>query len=441
MVSQVVRTAARRLALAGLLLAAGGLSPVRAAEPLWVEGALMPAEVFVQGQAVYSLRLWQDVAIDDVQWTPPRIRLGDVHALGGPERREAVRQGRRYRVVEQRWAIVPFASGAQDIEPAIARGRLVTRGRSFSLQAEPATLTVLPQPADWSGPWLPAAELRLEARDVLPAEVKAEQVFRRAFRVTARGVLPAQLPAPVMQSADFAIHPLPPQLSLQVDRGGLLATREQVFELVARRTGTLVVPAVRLDWWQTGAVPGARRAELPAATLMVLPADHAATTRPAGADAAAARPASVDASLPATASGAATRLHWGLVALPALALALLALGLHWRRRAAWRALARACRQHDPQAAGQALLRWAAGDSPQATLARLAERYPAGPARAAIEALDRRLYGPSGQLGQTATGQRWHGASLLAAMRASGPPPQCTARPATATVPLPPLYPS
>jgi hypothetical protein len=430
---------------AAMLLAGAWLAgPASAADQaarnarLWVEAEIEPASPYVQAQALYTLRLYQAVGVQDVEFHAPRAQLADIRPIDDPQIGEVTRDGRRFRVTARRYAVFPFASGLLALSDGHVTGTVTVPGASppatEALRLDPPATTLdvlaIPPGAD-RGAWLPARRLNIsETWSPDPAEARVGQTLRRTIRIEAEGLDAAQLPVLAPGGEGFAAHPEVPRLDNYVADNWNVAIREQSWLIVPLRAGSLALPALQLPWWDVGA-HRARNAIVPERQLMVAPAQP-----PADASTPAASPSGDTAAPAGTTKPAAaptrphTTLH-SLIAFLPIAAALGAavwLGFSLRRRtAAWRALREACRRGDPLAAQRALLRWAASrwpDSPPRSIGEVADRLPA-PASGALGELDRRVYGPDCS--------PWDGAALLAGIRSAASASKVR------TAALPPLY--
>ena len=435
-----------------VLFVAGALLPpsVSAQEPpvmtaasadLWLEATFEPAEVYVQAQAVYTLRLYQAIDVRELRLEVPAPALGELRQIGEDRVDEATRNGRRYRVTERRFAVFPFASGKFTIPGAHAAGFVAAPsgapgGRApLKLAAPPVALSVLAIPAEAPpGAWLPARELSLvESWAPSPAELRAGETVQRTVRIEAYGVDAAQLPSPDLQTEGFSLHPDPPDFENRFDGEWNVGIREQSWRITPQRSGYLVVPEVRFEWWD--AVAGEPRvATLPAHTISV-PRLAASGSRPAPS------PAALPADSPAPAiiaTAANSRIApppvVALLAALAILVALAPVVSRLRRRdaASLRALRTACRRSDARTARDALLalaakRWSV--EPPRSLGELALRLSDPGARAAIMSLDRHLYGEPGA--------HWDGSGLLAHERTLWKTP--ASRRQSRRNGLPPLY--
>lgn len=368
-----------------LSVALFALPALAAAQDLLLEAEVEPAEVHAQTQAIYRLRFFQGVDVRDLKITGPSAALADFRQIGEERIHEMLRAGRRYRVHERRYAVFPFASGRLEIAGAHAEGRIaVSAGKSADglrlvrLEAAPQTLIVLPVPA---GSGVPARSMQLSETWSMPlsGEARAGGVEQRHIRIEALGVDAGQLPELDFTAPGMTVHAEPARLENHFRADLNVASREQVFNVVALRAGDLVVPELHVRWWDVDAGAPAT-ARLPSRTVHVA-ADASVADRE--------RP------VPLTAPPYLIMLLAGMLGATAV--------LVWRRRislrSAWR-LHRACRSGSPDAVRDGLLAWAAILWPQCappTLGALAEGLDDLAARRALGDLDRLIYGRSGGL--------------------------------------------
>lgn len=348
--------------------------PALAAQDVLIEAELEPAEVHVHAQAVYRLRVYHAIDLRDLRITGPSARLADFRAIGADRTFETQRGGRRYRVHERRYAVFPFASGTLTLAGARATARASTaNGRNMlRLEAPERALTVLPANIEADGtPWLPARSLTLSEQ----WSAAANGAQHRTIRIDAVGVDAAQLPALPVAVDGMTVQAQAPRLENRFAGENNIAMREQTFVMTPARRGDVVVPELKLRWWQVQADSPAQ-ATLPARTLRIetpdLPLARDADT----------------AAMPPLLAG---------LAIAAMPICLLAFA-GWRKRTAWRAarqLRIACQEGDARAVRDALLRWAETlwhDTPPVSLAEFADRLHDRTATHALQDLEHTLYG-------------------------------------------------
>lgn len=378
----------------------------RPGDAVFVEAGVEPLAPYVGQQALYTLRLYYAPNLTDGDLDEPQADGIDVRRLGDDLHYTAERAGRVYHVVERRYALLPREAGAVTIPGIGFRGRaLALDNGAFFADSQPVAarsqaleIDVRPPPAGAPRPWLPAQSLSLDAEG-WPADgqLRAGEPLTLTLTLKATGLPFEALPALTLPTLDGAeVYPDKPQDGTRGDGRWLVGTRVRKFAIVPTRAGTLALPAITVQWWDTQH-DRAALARIAAHTLRVLPAPGAPAAPPAvpkpaskaapsppapAAPAASPRPARA---LPAVPAQAPRAVGWRAVALASLALwlltALAALGAWaWRRRARGRgvgaapdaapdraALRRSCldaaRAGDLRGAEAALLAWARRERP------------------------------------------------------------------------------
>ncbi|MGP5478358.1 BatD family protein [Pseudomonas helleri] len=415
--------------------------------PVFIEASLDQPSVYVQAQAILTLRVYHSVALyDDSNLTPLHLQDAIVEQLGESRTYEKLINGVRHGVIEVRYGIYPQHSGELQI-PALTfsatqvdnqPGNTSTPsapkpGKMVHVTSTEIPLQVKPKPEDYpaTAAWLPARSLSLsETWNPEPDHSKVGDSLTRTLTLKAEGLSSGQLPPlPATDVNGLRRYPDLPQPSNQVTDNGLIGSREEREALVPTRVGQVELPAVELVWWNTHE-DRLERSYLPARTLQVaantsLAADSLAGTGPV-----------VD-------SDDSTLWLWQLSTLLLACTTLIGFGLWWRARwqpAILRAaqtgpsprtllddIKRACLANDPQATRQALDAWAR-QQPE-TLAEMAARFVL--LSDALDGLNGALY--------SETGQYWQGEELWKAIR-SIPAAEREQDTASESSSLPPLYP-
>ncbi|MQT42617.1 MULTISPECIES: BatD family protein [unclassified Pseudomonas] len=415
--------------------------------PVFIEASLDQPNVYVQAQAILTLRVYHSVALyDDSNLTPLHLQDAIVEQLGESRTYEKLINGVRHGVIEVRYGIYPQHSGELQI-PALTfsatqvdnqPGNTSTPsapkpGKMVHVTSTEIPLQVKPKPEDYpaTAAWLPARSLSLsESWNPEPDHSKVGDSLTRTLTLKAEGLSSAQLPPlPATDVNGLRRYPDLPQLSNQVTDNGLIGSREEREALVPTRVGQVELPAVELVWWNTHE-DRLERSYLPARTLQVAANTSLAADTPTGAG-------------PIADSDDSTLWLWQLSTLLLACSTLIGFGLWWRARwqpAILRAaqtgpsprtllddIKRACLANDPQATRQALDAWAR-QQPE-TLAEMAARFVL--LSDALDGLNGALY--------SETGQYWQGEELWKAIR-SIPAAEREQDTASESSSLPPLYP-
>ncbi len=233
---------------------------------VFFETELTANPVYVQAETVLIRRLYYASGAQIYSDLPgmPDIPDAVVLPLGETTSTATIRDGQRYGVIEQRFAIYPERSGTLTI-PAIAvtsSVRLESGGRirrsGVRIATEPMTVDVLPIPPEYppEQPWLPARQVTLtDTWEPSRARIDVGEPVTRTLRAEVVGnvasVIPplrAELPA-----GHFRSYPEPPDL--QDDSGGasLSGTRTQSSAVIPTAPGAVTLPAGELVWWDVTA--------------------------------------------------------------------------------------------------------------------------------------------------------------------------------------------
>ncbi|MBN7118339.1 BatD family protein [Ectopseudomonas oleovorans] len=417
--------------------------------PVFIDASLDQESVYVQAQAVLTLRIYHSVSMyDDSSLTPLRIADARVEQLGEPRTYEKRIGGVLHGVIELQYAIYPQRSGELMIPGQTFSATLVDRSRSNDfmpfgprtgkvsrVKSPDIPLQVKPKPADYpaDAPWLPARALGLaETWNPQPEQSQVGDSLTRRLILKVDGLSSAQLPPlPATQVDGLRRYPDQPQMDDQKSENGIVGTREEREALVPSRAGNFELPPLEIVWWNTQ-TDTLERTTLSARTLQV-----------------AENPQLQNDEQPNTPMVMTQVIEgpklwpWQLACAVLSLTTLLGFGLWWHARrqpAIQRAaqsgpsprtllddIKRACQAGDAQATRHALDAWAR-QQPE-TLADMAARYV--PLSDALDGLNGALY--------SEVGQQWQGEELWKAIRnlPTAQEPSAAQQESSA---LPPLYP-
>jgi len=454
---------------------------------VFIEAELHPAgkQTYVQQQIPYTVRLYYDGRLQEGELNAPKLKDAIVEQLGEDKNYSTTRNGQPYKVVERHYVISPEKSGSLHIPPATFKGTIAVpqqRGRNrrhgslmdellgnspfandpffrnsllssrffggntskpVTARSRPINIDIKPRPVTASRNWLPAEAVTLTDSWVEnPPQFKAGEPVSRTITIQTRGLSGSQIPELAIAAPNNArLYPETPTQESRTDGKTLYGIRTQMLTYIPDAQGTLDVPAITLNWWDTRHNKSTRTT-LPAWQFKVLPGatgtahkTQAPSHNPASKGAPAspasnATQADSEQKIPeAILAAVKTNERW-LVAGGGvlLALALLVTVIQRKRRprqekpgaaertprpaqhdkarrkTALQSLQKACAGNDRHAAASALLNLAQvqwPDNPPRSLSALAARLEKGQAQ--LSALDRSLY--------AAETSDWKGAAL------------------------------
>jgi len=408
-----------------------------------------PKDPYVQAQVIYTARLWIPETIRvGGNLNDPQIDNALVQRLfdGNGRTYATNRDGRRYAVVERKYAVFPQSSGLLRIEPLRLDGEAEVGGQSFfdrgmrrfRVKSEAIDLKVRSIPEAFTGQhWLPAAELKLE--ESWPQDkpqAKAGEPVTRTLTLRAQGATVGVLPE---LSADARFDPsikhYPDQPALTEEKLptlGVTSVRQEKAALIPAKAGEFKLPAVEIPWWNTR-TDRMEIARIPERVLKVEASGELASpvTPPATQPQTAESPASSSAPVSLKPSMPTLDNRWFWLAL-LFGLGWLVTGLAWiwslrvkpsshlpsspkpmqapSENQSRKALREACLKHDPIAARLALLEWAKARWPHERPASLGEvaNLAGGELAKEIANLSRSLYSQAGA--------NWQGDGLWSAVQ-------------------------
>jgi len=384
---------------------------------VFLEAVVDPVDGYVGQQRVYTLRLFFAADLTNGALEDPQLAGVDVRRLGNEINYQAERGGRRYNVIERRYALTPQREGHLDIPPVAFQGDMVSMadpnaffgsGTPVSASSPGVSIDAKAGPAEAGRTtWLPARDLNL-ALDGGPShgDLRVGQPLNLMMSVQATGLPYEALPALSLPALDGAtVYPDKPVNATHVDGQWLVGRRQQGFAIVPNRPGTLTIPETTLTWWNV-VTDKPEVARLPAQTFTVLPATGAAASQAP----IAAQPSRAPEITAAPSAATASATPWRWIALGSVGLWLVSMAAWWWQRrsrlgatpeapapAASPAKLRAAflgaaRSSDEVAQVSALLKWARAERPAIqNLGELSQALASDRQREAIAALQRKRY--------------------------------------------------
>ncbi|MBQ0718991.1 MAG: protein BatD [Gammaproteobacteria bacterium] len=251
---------------------------------VFTETLLDKSSVFVQEQALLTLRLYTSVpmsnfAIDEL--AVPQAQLIKV----AESQYQKDLDGQQYTVVETRYAIFADSSSTLEIPAIQYRGVIAERsarrsgslfqqrGRQAFFNSEAKQLQVKPMPSNHTlQHWLPARGLGLAERwSNAGADITLGEPLTRTITQTGQGLLGSQLPPLQMPaSKSYKLYPDQPQMENNVSEAGVIGQRIESIAIVPTQVGSITLPDISVDWWDSEANE-VRQTVLKGRTLNVLP--------------------------------------------------------------------------------------------------------------------------------------------------------------------------
>jgi hypothetical protein len=265
------------------------------AKPVFIEVTVHPESgpYYVLSQVSLMVRIFYQANLTEAAINPPNPSQASVRLLDEVPY-QSDRNGVRYRVLERRYAIFPERSGILTIPAMQLSGRLIerpsdrlwqpkVRGRRVKVESEPLTLEISPRPASYTGDfWLPARRITLSQQISDNDNLRVGEPVTRTVIMDAQGLEENMLEEPKWPDIPSTrIYPDQPQGISRDDGEWVLGHKEFRYAVVPEKAGELVLPEIKLDWWDT-VNNRQRTAILPEHRITVLPSElsHSASALP-----------------------------------------------------------------------------------------------------------------------------------------------------------------
>ncbi|TPH17934.1 protein BatD [Litorilituus lipolyticus] len=242
-------------------------------QDIFITSELSRHEVFVQQLLTLTLKLHFSVELKSGNLTEPELAGATVEKIGQDQQSDTIINGKRYRVIEQTYAITPEKSGTFDLAAPMFSGEVMMPSRrrsnflSFaetkpvSILGEKMELVVKPIPDSFINQsqnnkqmsWLPSELLSLHQEwQANGQDYMVGEPITRTITLTAAGLSKAQLPVINMKAAKgLKVYPDQAQLHSNLTKERLVSQKVQNFALVASHAGRFILPEIRITWFNT----------------------------------------------------------------------------------------------------------------------------------------------------------------------------------------------
>jgi hypothetical protein len=256
-----------------------------------------------QNQPVlYTIRVIVRTSISGASVSNIDIANAIVEGKGAPDVSDEIDRGIPVRVAEFHYIITPLQPGKMTIPPVVLQGKFQAPnlaaladpsgsfavssgtqqsmnffstygGEPFSIASNATLLNVKP-PAAAMDPWLPLTSLKISEKIDASQSIHVGEPLIRKITLSATGAVGSQLPdlASQQQHGNFRVYADRPTMGENIDRktGVISGWRTDSYSVIAQSAGRLVLPAIRISWWDV-VNNKAAIAELPERIVNILP--------------------------------------------------------------------------------------------------------------------------------------------------------------------------
>lgn len=250
--------------------------------PFFLEIALEPqGEVYVQEQIIYTIRLFLSVNFAQASLSELKVNDPDaiIEKLGEDTQYETYHSGKKYVVVERKYAVFPQETGELIFSPIAFEGQAISGGNSFfnrqtqykRIFSEEAKIQVKGIPASFQkSNWFPANNVTLSSEwSADPKDVKLGEPITWTLKIVAEGALGGHIPDLSLHlPANLKQYPDKPVTENKVTEEGFIGTKQMKIVLIPSKSGEMTIPEINLKWWDLHA-DQQKEAKLPETILLV----------------------------------------------------------------------------------------------------------------------------------------------------------------------------
>lgn len=231
---------------------------------LFMEAEISPKEsAYAQTPITYSIRLYRQVNLTQASITEPTVNDPDamIEKLGDDREYQHVDQnGRLYRVIEQRYVVIPQLVGELIFSPVVFEGRILQGGNSFfhtktqysRMTSDEKRVTIKPIPSPFrTNNWLPAENVKAKIEwSSDPSKVQLGESITWTLTLTAQGCLAEQIPDVLLPiPSEFKHYQDKPQIENQMSAKSFTGVKKIKVALIPTKPGTISLPEIKIKWW------------------------------------------------------------------------------------------------------------------------------------------------------------------------------------------------
>lgn len=218
-------------------------------------------ETYLQQQIRYTAKLYLARDLQRGSLSTPTLTDGEIRQIGKDAEYNDIVDGKRYRVIERTFSVIPQKSGTFTIQGPVFEGEVVqdrqqsfgffSRSKTINRVGPPQEISVKPIPDNYSGAWLPSEYVELhEEWQPESGDFTVGEPITRTLTLTAVGVDEAQLPAINSQyPSGVKVYPNQPNTTTIEKDETLIAQRTETIAIIPSQAGEFTIDEVKVPWF------------------------------------------------------------------------------------------------------------------------------------------------------------------------------------------------
>ncbi|QHJ10755.1 hypothetical protein FX988_00976 [Paraglaciecola mesophila] len=218
-------------------------------------------ETYLQQQIRYTAKLYLARDLQRGSLSTPTLTDGEIRQIGKDAEYNDIVDGKRYRVIERTFSVIPQKSGTFTIQGPVFEGEVVqdrqqsfgffSRSKTINRVGPPQEISVKPIPDNYTGTWLPSEYVELhEEWQPDSGDFTVGEPITRTLTLTAVGVDEAQLPAINSQyPSGVKVYPNQPNTTTIEKDETLIAQRTETIAIIPSQAGEFTIDEVKVPWF------------------------------------------------------------------------------------------------------------------------------------------------------------------------------------------------
>ncbi len=261
--------------------------------PLFLSAALSPKQIFVEEQAIYTLKLFRQTRVGDISLGLPEAEHLTLKQLGKPVEYQSVYNGQSYQVLEVRYALISSREGIYGIRPSrmsmtVFQSRRkssrslfddpffsFSSGKPVTIASEPLELNVLPLPQKGRPTGFSGLVGNYKIKSHLePSKIRAGESATMTVLLSGRGNIKRIPDLKLPELEKIKVYADQPVLMEETDSKGLAGSKTMKWALVPEKEGEYQIPSLSISFFDTTGKQY-RVIKSPVLSLSVLPVEKA----------------------------------------------------------------------------------------------------------------------------------------------------------------------
>ncbi|WP_100641990.1 BatD family protein [Alteromonas facilis] len=246
-------------------------------------------EVYIHQQVRYTVKLYLAKDIERGSLQAPELEDAEIRQIGKDAEYSEIVNGKRYRIIERTFAVLPQKSGDFTINGPVFQGEVIAntnqsfgffnRTQTVNRVGPPQTLTVLPAPASIAGTFLPSefVDISEEWSGDIENWTVGEPITR-TLTLTAVGLTDTALPE-IDDRYPPSIKTYPDQANTTSAENAqsIVAQRTESIALIPSQAGKFVLLPVEIEWFNV-VTKQTEKVVIPARTIEIKAASNSNST-------------------------------------------------------------------------------------------------------------------------------------------------------------------